>query len=239
MPPTILVDYNPAHNNTSVFMTNITVSNDGNQPMEDGGVNMFTFDNCYNCSLSHSYMNGQNPTPTKSLGGVGVEMKGGSQALYMADDQLLNFETNIRMDADASGSPLNLDVVDSHFDFCQQYCILGQDGLQINVTGSSFVGEGNSPWNFTNNVGIHTASGFTQGPNLIFGNGFNNFSGAGAAGVTFAGTMSNTSMYGNQFVSNTTNFSGVGDATSAIAPSCAAGVPTAAFYTINGIPGHC
>ena len=243
MPPTVLVDYNPATNNTSIFMSNMTVSNDGNQVMSiASGVEIqgIKFDNCYNCSLSHSYLNGQNPTPTKAYGGIGVGFYGAGQALYITDTQLLNFQENIRMDSDTSGSPLNLNVVDAHFDFCQNYCILGQAGQQINISGSTFVGEGNSPWLFANNAGIHTAAGFTAGPNLIYGNGFNNFSGSGAAAISFSGTMTNTMEYGNGFVSNTTNVSGGGsDASSVIGVDCPSGISATTGSSLNGVLRHC
>jgi hypothetical protein len=238
IPPSISVVYTASNPSLEITMDTIIMFNYGAQVMIEQPT--IQFDQCLNCTLTNSYLNaGWGETGAQVFGGVGVEWEGNSQSLAMTGDQILGYAHGFRADSATSGQPQTLNMTANHYDFCGSNCILLNAGFWIALTNNSFEGENQSPWNYVGNKGITLNSGFTVGPSVISNNTFHDFTSTGAFGILLGSSPANISIYGNQGFDVTTLISGSVGSGSVIGSTCAAGVPTAAFFTVNGVPGAC
>ena len=202
---------------------------------------LITCNNCYNSTLINAYINGSNvgTSPTTVLGTVGIEFEGPAQGFQVTGLNALGFDYNISTDSTAHGSPIQLQVSDSLFDFCAIDCIALNAGQEFQIARSNFTGESNSPFSIAGNAGIRGGSSFTTGPNIFTGNTLNNFGGSGSIAETFAGTLTYTSISGDQFDGNTSNLSATAGTGSVIGANCAAGISASTGTSVYGIVGHC
>jgi hypothetical protein len=230
--PSIYVD-DSTHSSTQLYFSRIIAKDDGEQPLP---APIMTISDCFNCNLYNSILGATTFGTGSVAGSTGIELIGGNQAINISGLQTLGFNYNMRLDSDATGSLLTLNLTNSHFDFCAVHCIDIEEGAWITIMGgNSFAGESSD---FSNNVGIYGGSGFTTGPNIIAGNTFEGFAAGSAAAMDFLGTLNNTSIYGNNAVNVATFLTATAGTLSAIGPNCS-GSPSSSFSAVNGVVGHC
>ena len=199
LPPSIDVDAGSIES-IWIDMDHISWQNNGYEPAEE--MPAITFNWCFNCTLENSYIS----SSSGNQGADGVLYEGPSQVLSLSNDNVLGFQRDVRMDSNG-GSPIQLSITGGLYDFCSQDCVLLNAGSWVNIQGAQFVGEGNAPYNYAGNYGVLAGSGFVSGPNVFNTNTFSNFSGSGAVGMKFTGTMTNTTVCGNRWANNATNTS--------------------------------
>jgi hypothetical protein len=218
------------------YFDNITMSNDGGasggQPQAEQ--EYMTFEHCLNCGVTNSYLNAGSEN-TYGLGG-GILMEGNSEVLNVVNNQILGFSQDVTSYTDGTNTPLTLNVIGNHFDFCGSICVYLGAGSWATVQANSFAGEGGAPNNFNGNAAIRDETGF-GGPTVISGNTIIGFSGSGSVGIQ-ADSNNNTTIGTNQFASNTTNISGSLGSNSALGQNCS-GSPSSSFSSFNGVVGHC
>ena len=237
-PPNIHVDYSSNFSNVAVTMSGIAINNDGSQLQDTGAY--IILNNCYNCFLTQSSIGASGPgLPADAwYGNVGLEFEGPGQALNVTQVLFSEYGSDASIKLDAQGSPSQLNFTNNDFDYCGNYCLAIINGSAIVATTNQFAGEGNSPWLLSNNVGIYGSSSFVGGPNVFSANTFVNFSNGSAYAMRFTGTLANTTVSGNQGVTNSTFLSGTAGSGSAFGQNCS-GSPSGSFSTFNGVVGHC